>query len=51
MNNKNLNEMARKERNKYSRNWRKNNKEKVKAINLRYWIKKAKEEEEKECNG
>ncbi len=33
-----------------ARIWRKNNKEKVKEINKRYWLKKAKEELEKREN-
>ena len=33
-----------------ARVWRKNNKEKVKEINKRYWLKKAKEELEKREN-
>ena len=33
-----------------ARVWRKNNKEKVKEINKRYWRKKAKEELEKREN-
>lgn len=34
-------EMARRERNKYHREWRKRNKDKVKDANARYWIRKA----------
>ncbi len=37
----------------YHRNWRSKNKEKVKAINKRYWLKKAEKElkERSENNG
>lgn len=38
----NLNEEIRKLKNKQMREWRKKNKDKVKAINERYWIKRAK---------
>lgn len=31
----------------YSREWRKKNPDKVKRINMRYWLKKANEEAEK----
>ena len=46
-----LEEEARKERNAYLRKWRKENKDKVKKYNKRYWEKKAIEaiEEEKEA--
>jgi hypothetical protein len=37
----NIEEIARQLRNKKVREWRKNNKEKVKEINHRYWIKQA----------
>lgn len=33
-------ELVKKLRNEYFRNWRKNNKDKVKAINQKYWKKK-----------
>lgn len=39
-------EKAREERNKYFREWRRKNKDKVKAINKRYWLKKALEKKE-----
>ena len=34
-------ELARQERNRYHREWRAKNKERVKAINDRYWANKA----------
>lgn len=43
-----IEELARKLRNKKAKQWRDNNKEKVKEINKRYWINKAKKELEKE---
>ena len=42
-----IEELARKLRNKKAKQWRDNNKEKVKEINKRYWINKAKKELEK----
>lgn len=39
--------LAKEIRNKKAREWRKNNKDKVRAINQRYWLKKAKELKEK----
>lgn len=45
MGNTDLAEKAREERNRYHREWRAKNKEKVKEINRRYWQKKAKEAE------
>lgn len=36
-----LTDEARRERNRYIREWRKNNPEKVKAAQTRYWEKKA----------
>jgi hypothetical protein len=36
-----LMDMARQERNRHLREWRANNKDKVKEYNERYWIKKA----------
>lgn len=44
----NIEEMARKMKNQKAKEWRDNNKEKVKEINRRYWINKAKKELEKE---
>lgn len=38
---KELQELARQERNKYAKEWRKNNPNKVKAANQRYWERKA----------
>ena len=43
----NIEEIARKIRNQKAKEWRDNNKEKVKEINKRYWINKAKKELEK----
>ena len=34
----------------YHRKWRAKNPDKVKAINKRYWLKKAKHELEKDCS-
>lgn len=42
-----LEEIARKMRNQKAKEWRDNNKEKVKEINKRYWLNKAKKELEK----
>lgn len=39
-----IEEMARRLRNKKAKEWRDKNKDKVKEINKRYWIKKAKKE-------
>ena len=36
-----LQEMARQERNKYQREWRAKNKDRVKATNARYWERRA----------
>lgn len=46
----NLEEIARKMRNKKAKEWRDNNKDKVKEINKRYWLNKAKKELEKNNN-
>lgn len=43
----NIEEIARKLRNEKAKKWRDNNKEKVKEINKRYWLNKAKKELEK----
>ena len=43
----NIEEIARQIRNKKAKEWRDKNKEKVKEINKRYWINKAKKEIEK----
>ena len=40
----NLTEQARKARNEYRRKWAKENPEKIKAQQLRYWMKKAREQ-------
>jgi uncharacterized short protein YbdD (DUF466 family) len=37
----NIDELARKERAEYARRWRKNNPDKVKAIQDRYWRNRA----------
>ena len=39
-----LEEIARQIKNKKAKEWRDNNKEKVREINKRYWLKKAKME-------
>ncbi len=44
---KELEEIARQLRNKKARQWRANNKDKVRETNKRYWLKKAKEELER----
>lgn len=44
-----LNDRAKEQRNAYMKEWRKRNKDKVKAAQDRYWEKKFKEKE-KECN-
>ena len=41
---KKLEELARQIKNQKAKEWRDNNKEKVKEINKRYWLKKAKKE-------
>lgn len=48
--NKELLEMAKKMKNEKSKEWARKNKDKVREINKRYWLKKAKEKlaEEKE---
>lgn len=43
----NIEEIARQLRNKKAKEWRDNNKERVKVINKRYWLNKAKKELEK----
>ena len=42
----NIEEKIRNQRLKYYRNWRKNNKDKVKQHNKNFWLKKLKEEKE-----
>ena len=44
----NIEEKIRNERLKYYRNWRKNNKDKVKQHNKNFWLKKLKEEKTNE---
>lgn len=44
----NIEEIARKLKNEKAKQWRDNNKDKVKEINKRYWIKKAKKSLEEE---
>ena len=39
-----IEKLARELRNKKAQEWRKNNKEKVKEINRRYWLKRAEKE-------
>ena len=46
----NIEEIARQIRNKKAKEWRDKNKEKVKEINKRYWINKAKKEMEKKAD-
>ena len=43
-----MTEAAREAKNKYKREWRKNNPEKVRAANVRYWEKKARGESEQQ---
>ena len=45
-----IEEIARQLRNEKAKEWRNNNKEKVKEINHRYWINKAKKQLEREVN-
>jgi len=40
----NIEELAKKLRNKKAKEWRDKNKDKVKEINYKYWINKAKKE-------
>lgn len=42
-NERELNEIAAEMRREQARIWRKNNKDRVKEINKRYWLKKAKQ--------
>lgn len=44
---KNIEEIARQLRNQKAKEWRAKNKDKVKEINKRYWLNKAKKELEK----
>lgn len=44
---KNIEEIARQLRNQKAKQWRDKNKDKVKEINHKYWINKAKKELEK----
>ena len=39
---------AKDERNRYQREWRAKNKDKVRAINARYWAKRARQRKESE---
>lgn len=48
MSDQELKEAARLERNRYYREYRARNRDRVKEINARYWEKKAKEAAEKE---
>ncbi len=45
-----LEKIARQIKNQKAKEWRDNNKDKVKAINERYWLNKAKKELEKDCS-
>lgn len=45
----NLEEIARLERNRYQREYRKRNPDKIKAANDRYWAKKAEERAKNEA--
>lgn len=45
---KEIENLARELRNKQARDWRKNNKDKVKEINRKYWLKKAEKQLELE---
>ncbi len=44
---KDVQELARRERNEYHKKWRARNPDKVRAKNQRYWEKKAREREAK----
>lgn len=48
MNEKQLQEKAIELRRAYQREWRRRNKDKVRATNLRYWERKAQKAEQKE---
>lgn len=48
MDNKTIEEIAREERLAYFRNWRANNREKVKQHNQNYWLRKAEQRLERE---
>ncbi len=48
MTNQQMQDKARQERNNYQRQWRARNKDRVKAINARYWLKRAQRKEEAE---
>lgn len=48
MNEEQIMELVRRERNRYAKEWRKNNPEKVAANNRRYWQRKALERLERE---
>lgn len=50
MDKKTLEAVAKEERLKYYREWRKNNPDKVKTHNRNYWEKKAKEKLKEECS-
>jgi hypothetical protein len=45
-----MDDKARKERNRYMREWRSKNKDKVKSIQDRYWEKKVARKEENICS-
>lgn len=46
----NIEEIARKIKNQKAKEWRDKNKDKIKEINKRYWINKAKKQLEQDCN-
>lgn len=46
-----MDELAREERRKYQREWRRKNKDKVRAINQRYWVNRARKKRQAETEG
>ena len=50
-NSKKLEEIARQIKNQKAKEWRDNNKDKVKEINKKYWLNKARKELEKMQSG
>ena len=51
MSEKELHELVKAEQNRYAREWRAKNPDKVRAFNRRYWEKRARERIEKEKSG
>lgn len=47
---KNIEELARQIRNQKAKEWRAKNPDKIKAINKRYWLKKAQQKIENDCS-